>query len=253
MIRILRAKSSSIQELNRRKQNPLHLALRWPRGIQLLLEAAANYLVHQADVFGGFPITYAAKSRFLDAVQLLLDAGSALPSSGCIYWDDVFQIFGKETTIPNFILNTVQKRRRKLFELAKHTLPAEVWADLDVSTDRLPDGRAAEIQQELLDAEIKIPKSISVPRRRGTVYHGDFMTAKQADQLWDAGFKNIDSWDESGLTPLMNSRTLKDCQWLLQHGADLIERYVTTTIIESTRKTESHFAQHYTVLLITTE
>ena len=58
VIRILRAKPTSTHELNRRKQNPLHLACCWPRGIQLLLDVGANYLVHQTDVCGGLPITY---------------------------------------------------------------------------------------------------------------------------------------------------------------------------------------------------
>ena len=128
--------------------------------------------------------------------------------------EEVLPIPFSADPIPDFLLSTLQERRRKLFELAKHTLPAEVWADLDVPTDRLL------IQQNLIDADIEIPKSISVPQRRKTIYHSTYLRVKQADQLWDAGFRDIDSCDESGDTPLMISRTSKYCQWLLQHGAD---------------------------------
>jgi ankyrin repeat protein len=224
VIRILRVKPSSIRELNRRKQSPLHLACRWPRGIQLLLDAGANYLVHQADVCGSLPIAYSALFYCLDAIQLLLNAGSAFSSPGWTpNWEEVLDILLCEKTIPSFLLSTFQERRRKLFELAKRTLPAEVWADLDVPTDRLLDERAAEIQRVLVDADIEIPKSISVPQARGTVYHGPIQSAKQADQLWDAGFKDIDSWDEFGRTPMMNSESYFEMdysQWLLHHGAD---------------------------------
>ena len=222
VIRILRAKPSSIYELNRRKLNPLHLACCWPRGIQLLLDAGAQHLVHQVDVCGGLPIRYSTKFHCLGAIELLINAGSAFSSPG---WfggsEEVLGIVWNDP-IPLFLLRTFQERRRKLFELAKLTLPAEVWADLDVPTDRLLDDRAAEIQRVLIDAGIEIPKSISVPQRRRTVYHADIRSAKQADQLWDAGFRDIDSCDESGRTPLSESEwyRLEYAQWLLHHGAD---------------------------------
>ena len=224
VIRILRAKPSSIHELTRRQQNPMHLACRWPRGIQLLLDAGASYLVHQADLCGGLPITYSIELFCLNAIQLLLDAGSALSSPGWMSRsEEVLNILDSDT-IPSFLLSSLQERRRKLFELAKLTLPAEVWTDLDVPTDRLLDGRAAEIQRILVDADIEIPKSISVPRRRGTVYHAYMKDVKQADQLWDAGFRDIDVCDESGLTPITAIYMypkLEYAQWLLNHGANL--------------------------------
>ena len=218
VIRILWAKPSSIHELNRRKQTPLHLACCWPRGIQLLLDAGANYLVHQADVCDWLPIAYSTEFECLDAVQLLLNAGSAPSSQG---WLEIFDSPFQGGRIPSFILSALQERRRKLFKLAKHTLPAEVWADLDVPIDRLLDGRAAEIQRVLVDADIEIPKSISVPQRRGTMYHGGDLSVQQADQLWDAGFRDIDSRDELGHTPIMDiGSRLEYAQWLLHHGAD---------------------------------
>ncbi len=224
VIRILRAKPSSIHELNRRKQNPLHLAYCWPRGIQLLLDAGANHLVHQADVCGMLPITYSTEILCPNAIQLLLDAGSALSWPGLVESEDtLLNSLGWWDTIPSFVLSTLQERRRKLFELAKHTLPAEVWADLDVPTDRLLDERAAEIQRILIDADIEIPKSISVPQRRMTVYHDSIYYVNQADQLWDAGFRDIDSQDEFGHTPLMRFTQfhgLHFVPWLLHHGAD---------------------------------
>ena len=224
IIRILRAKPSSIHELNRRKLNPLHLACCWPRGIQLLLDAGANNLVHQIDICDRFPISYSTTFPCVDAVQLFLDAGSAFSSPG---WngesEEVLGILGLNS-IPCFLLRSLQERRRKLFELAKLTLPAEVWADLDVPTDRLLDGRAAEIQRVLIDAGIEIPKSISVSQRPGSVYHSYIVSAKQADQLWDAGFRDIDSSNERGHTPIMVNRDgpwFEYDQWLLDHGADL--------------------------------
>ena len=223
VIQILRAKPSSIYELNRRKLSPLHLACCWPRGIQLLLDAGASNQVHQGDVCGGLPIRYSKKFRCLDAIELLINAGSAFSSPG---WDgpseEVLEVIDWTEIIPLFLLRTFQERRRKLFELAELTLPAEVWADLDVPTDRLLDDRAAEIQRVLIDAGIEIPKSISVPQRRGTVYHSPRWSAKQADQLWDAGFRDIDSCDESGHTPLSKCRgySLEYAQWLLNRGAD---------------------------------
>ena len=225
VIRILRATPSSINELNRRNQNPLHLACCWPRGIQLLLDTGA-YLVHQVDTCGQIPITYSIGFYCVDAIELLIKAGSAFSSPG---WDgvdseEILQVLYWKDPIPLFLLSTLQERRRKLFELAKLTLPAEVWADLDVPTDRLLDDRAAEIQRVLIDAGIEIPESISVPQRRGTVYNGVIQSAKQADQLWDAGFRDIDSPNKHGYTPIMDtgrSTGLEYAQWLLNHGADL--------------------------------
>ena len=223
VIRILRAKPSSIHELNRRKLNPLHLACSWPRGIQLLLDTGAKDLVHQVDVCGGLPISYSIAFRCLDAIELLINAGSAFSPPG---WtgtsEEILQVLQDwEDPVPHFLLRACQERRRKLFELAKLTLPVEVWADLDVPTDRLLDDRAAEIQRVLLDADIEIPKSISVPPRRATVYHS-ICSVKHADQLWDAGFRDIDSRDEAGYTPMMRTylKNLEYVQWLLDHGAN---------------------------------
>ena len=224
VVRILSAKPSSIHELNLRKQSPLHLACHWPRGIQLLLDAGANSLVHQSDVCSKLPITYSQEFGCLDAIKMFLNAGSAFSAAGWIQKRDNsnFSLPGAGDPIPAFFLSTLQERRRKLFEFAEQMLPAQVWADLEVPTDRLLDGRAAEIQRVLVDADIEIPKSISVPQRRATLYHS-WIRVNQANQLWDAGFRDIDYPDELGLTPIMAIQAgpiPEYAQWLLHHGAD---------------------------------
>ena len=236
VIRILRAKPTGINELNRRNLNPLHFACCWPRGIRLLLDTGANHLVHQVDIGGGLPITYSINFQCFDAIELLINAGSAFSSPG---WggtsEEVLRILNREDRIPLFLLSIFQERRRELFKLAKLTLPTEVWADLALPTDRLLDNRAAEIQRVLIDAGIEIPKSISVPQRRGTVYHAQCLSVEQAEQLWDAGFRDIDGPNEEGYTPIMTAFSRFSFgsdglssgafspayrQWLLDHGAD---------------------------------
>ena len=225
-LRILQSKPSSIKELNRRGQNPMHLAYCWPRGIELLLRAKATHLVHQADSYGCLPIEYSAHFRFPDCIRHLLSAGSAF-YYGELSSQNVLSKFCdyRDTGLPNFIVDTLQEARQQLFDLAKSSLPENTWADLRIQNDWVLDDRAADVQKALVEADVEIPTSLKVAQQRHTVYHNRSMAKNSADKLWHAGFRDIDTLDESGHTPLMHIATSCYAEWLIDHGADVHRQF----------------------------
>jgi hypothetical protein len=234
--RILRDKPSSVKELNLCKQSPMHFASPWPRGIELLLCAGAVDLVYLADEYGWLPISYCIHSKDGSeaSLELLINAGSPLSSPTWNRdWEEVLEIcYGRSLdVVPAYIVRGLQDRRRKLYELAKSKLSAEIWAKLDLPDDRLLDARAAEVQNILVEMDIEIPNSITVPRMRGTVYHSLVLNTAYANQLWDAGFRDIDAYNALGFTPSMRLSYSGDADvacpiWLVDHGADPLRAYI---------------------------
>jgi len=221
-LRILQSKPSSIKELNRRGQNPMHLAYCWPRGIELLLHAKASHLVHEADSYGYLPIEYSANFKCLDCTWLLLSAGSAFYYGEGPYDNVLFEFCHySDAGVPNFIVDALREARQQLFDLAKYALPENTWADLNLPNDRLLDDRAADVQKALAEADVEIPRSLMVLQKRHTVYHNPFMPKRSADKLWHAGFRDIDTWNENGYTPLMQTKLSEYAEWLIDHGANV--------------------------------
>ncbi len=206
----LRNSPSDVWERNILGQTPLYLAAGWPRGVARLLEAGAD--INAMDNHSLTPMLYACSAQCLNTVQQLLAEGSALRShidkghsrSVCSALELALPGSRCYIDIIGILIKASSARRKQLLELATKILPAERIKDLHITAGRTLDERASDVYDALKHIGIAMPVALySHSRELGTVFHMKTLVCRAADQLFDAGFRDIEGYNARGLTTLM--------------------------------------------------
>lgn len=192
----------------------MHLCCGWPRGIAILLEFNAKFLVNQRRRVGGsdleLPLSWAICCQCSESVSLLLQNDSALCSD---FEPD--EALGRALSTENHVIGdqvieALVDRRRRLKEFATRVLPQESLDFLDLRADRLIDEQTYLLRKELCRSGAQIPLALSVPHVKMTVYHCHEITVEVAERLYNVGFRDLNGRDYNGRTPLaaIDSRLL---------------------------------------------
>ena len=231
---------SSINKTNNTGQSALHLAVEWPRGMDLLLQAGAN--VDCKDDWDQSPLVYAVWLSLVEPMELLahtdcslLNAHAQLLLENAVDIETSDHLNRRQVTaaemVVNLIVDMVVDRRQRLYDLATSALPV---SDLDrlCHDSYLPDESASQLYLTLLRHGTTVPLALDPGENRGTVFHQIGVSTRVAERLWKAGFRSIDGRDPFGLTPLMCVRNpnipyldkidfmLEYVAWLVEKGAD---------------------------------
>jgi hypothetical protein len=134
--------------------------------------------------------------------------------------------------ILQLLIEHFARARTELMETAKQHLSSSQLEDLGWSDHRNTrykvDYAARSIYHKLQEMGVSCRKKI-FPGLDATIYHTPLMVVEAAECLWEAGFREIDEYDEKGITPLLISAN--HCTsggwlenyllmlWFLQHGA----------------------------------
>jgi hypothetical protein len=211
----------------------LELAIGWPIGVQMLLEFGADAC---AIYLGSAPYSVADTEdgkceAYCDSIKPLLEAG-------CNF--DVFDIFCcRSKTVRLLLIQELAKRRRQLWELAQACLPARSLGGFCTRKDAIVDSQAFELQAQLLIRGWEIHQSLRVHQQDESlsVYHCKAAFPEASDELYRAGFRDIDLPDVHGLTPLMlfgstpcvripsgQRKNVEMRIWLVSKGANLARK-----------------------------
>ena len=223
-------------------QTPLHLAVRWPEGVRLLLKHGA--FVDPRDLAGDTPLFYALTLGYPQTVGLLMKADCSLVLR-CNVLDLAIthlhsNINGVTQDVRMKVIDTtialLAERRRDL-QSRLTGLPVAVSLSTTVlQEDRVLDEYAeyAECTEQAAqklddDNPLRASSLLEDPMlgKLRTVYHISRLVVEVAEKLWENGFRDIDVPDNDGLTPLASwritniSREIELCVWLIQKGARL--------------------------------
>lgn len=232
----LQRSPESIDESNDAGHTPLHLAANWPHGLSLLLSHGVN--LEKTDLFGLKAIEQAMFLGCTDAVQKLLKAGCNLE----LVNDNLFAFAIRLLHFPALgtICSTVSKDDFEIVKLIIEELVSRGSAStsekdstvLDSDPTMDIDNVGAEHSVQSITKSVSQSKSslLHIP----TPYHCEFLTVEIANELWSAGFREIDTPNDFHTTPLMrinpaySTRRLNNIKdnieyafWLCQKGASL--------------------------------
>jgi hypothetical protein len=199
----------------------LTLAIGWPAGLQMLLNAGA-------ELFDA--IESAIQQEQLQSIRLLLDHGC--PMFGP-YYDLVYLAIYSRVS-PNVILLLIERlvgRRQELLQLALDHLPEGVietsWCNYHLQPRPLLDYNAAEIYEKLKARCAEVPEALW-PGPYATIYHSPSVhnNSSLAMKLYGLGFHDINKSDDHGTTPLISAINAcglgrDDCPRLIQCYLDL--------------------------------
>lgn len=216
------------------KNKPLlELAIGWPIGVQILLEFGVD-----ASAFCLKSAPYSVDETEDDQSEAYCDSITLLLEAGCKF--DVFDIFHCKTkTVRLLLIQELARRRRKLWELAQSCLPAKSLGESCTRKDAIIDSQAFKLQAQLLIHGWEIHPSLRVHRQDESlsVYHCKAAFPEASDELYRAGFRDIDLPDGHGLTPLMlfgstpcftipsgQRKNVEMRIWLVSKGANLAKK-----------------------------
>ena len=221
----------------------------------LLIDAGAD--VDAIDDFGLPPIFYATRFILLKPFSLLGEAQCVLhrksseryhmasvPEFVSLLEDTMGVVAFREhkeyrydasiddaEAIVDATIRIVVERRRVLESLVRTSLDAQAARRLQLSPEILLD-RNASLAIEMLREKIDVPNSLDrLSPSHSTVYHIRDLNLRQANVLWDAGFRDVNERDSLGHSALMNGKTINFCltfneelelaAWLVEKGGDL--------------------------------
>lgn len=193
----------SLHEKTFGQQSVLHLAVGWPPGLQRLLDAGLDPSSRDKD--GGLPLHYAIEANCFESVQILIVANPQLSirhmnpfrrSASCLpEWDRCSEPLIK------LVISTLAQQCRDCLAGLKQQLPQRSSMELSNPNNRLvPD--EVRITSALLDnvEEARCDPSWLL----GTVFHDHAAWhGPTTEFLFAEGFRDINSYDGEGLTPLM--------------------------------------------------
>ncbi|KAI1734981.1 hypothetical protein F4680DRAFT_436612 [Xylaria scruposa] len=209
---ILNRHPDSFEEVNNFGHTPLHLAVNHPVCLRLILEAGGSSILESLDVERLTPLECACVSGVGESVRLLLDAGSRITST-CIE--------RVTSSCQDDLLTTLKQRRDELKRLALYSLTkteAEFWG---LQKDAVLDVNGFKVQQLLQSRGVSIPSRLCSDWT-SSVYllHFTYNSATVLDQLWTLGFRDIDSFDQPGGSPVLQQYNFDAVRWLIDHGVD---------------------------------
>lgn len=217
----------------------------WPRGVKILLDANAD--IDLPDDSSRLPVHYATHQESLETLGLLREADCALYTfsdhhrgwTGVLKYaidNEFHDTWHNSSPFPqnlaattDFVIAIEASRRRRLQCLASTFLPTDILQTFNVSQNKVFDVDAVPAVAALKKRGIVVPSSLLLPDLKTTVYHLPHLTIRILDSLWKAGFRDIDDYDEDGLTPLMTVSFLH-CElhdgiervaWMQAKGADI--------------------------------
>lgn len=242
----------SVHQRNGFGQLPLDLCVDWPEGVRLLL------LNSDADVDGldaavESVVIYAIDRGRVDTIKVLAEADCVFypkkPRScifkGCSILGHAiknetkgsFDISNdRAAAVVDVIISLLAKRRRVLTALARTSLDAESLEKLGLSHEYVLDHKVS-LAVSMLSEKIQVPNSLKDSPSDSTVYHLGHLNRRQAQCLWDAGFRDVDEFDEYGHSPLMGmvfdcSTDLELVEWFVSKGAELHREQAYAFIID---------------------
>ncbi|KAL9122532.1 MAG: hypothetical protein Q9187_000914 [Circinaria calcarea] len=210
-----------INDANDYGQTPLHLSIGWAAGIKILIEAGVN--VDQKDHSGRSPIVYACLASDLEALGLLGQADCALHTDNAFNNPlrsaiDMYEHpHGAVEQVVGAVTALLANRRQRLQALLCTYLHLDKLDQFHLSQDQILDGYAVAAFQYLTDHEITVPAALCPGTFRASVYHTPGLDWRTSESLWNAGFRDVDGFNDRGLTPLMS-------QWI--NGFESFETYI---------------------------
>ena len=257
--RALLISPQDINNANKFGQTALHLSIDWPLGMRILLDAGAD--TECVDNTSQVPLQYAIARMLVDPICILSEANCLFRQEGRIsvrgsshkemdegpntepvdhQWSFLKSLEhrfnsrqGPVVLVLDTLLDLITSRRKRLFDLAKRTLPLSEMArwrpDSSDGADVI-DEKVSRLAFELKSRGIQVPAHLDPGKDQITGYHYFAGYPRIAKRLWKAGFRDVNGKDSLGRTPMMlcprnfRHNLLEFVTWMLSKGADLYAR-----------------------------
>jgi hypothetical protein len=213
----IHAHTQCLNEINLLGQTPFQLALRNPGCLKLLVDSAPKSLLREVNQYSQL-IEEAIFYKNVDSLHILLDIPLRIPR-----W------IPQRATIrvQVVLLDELKRRYDQLKVLGLKHLPIGLINELQLDSDKTPDLHAYLTQISLRDRGIAIPGDQNDEWDDPSSLYHVATTLSARETLWAHGFRDIDTLNKMGMTPVQRCSILSRghacdlAAWFIDHGADI--------------------------------
>ncbi|CAD6443268.1 76e47118-14f0-48be-b32b-e5518674a686 [Sclerotinia trifoliorum] len=188
---------------------PLHASDSWPLGIELLLKAEAD--VNKLDRHMRPPISYAVRAKCMPSIRMLLANDSMLGECESPVFTMRIEPY-EDMDILKIVSAGVVNRRQRLYELAMSACQ-EMQIDIPsyLENSKILDAFAWKVTRLLLDHGVSVQPALlpCLVMASWSIYHAEYLSREAAEYLYQAGFKNINEYDDYAYTPFTRMMNLQ--------------------------------------------
>ncbi|CAD6457497.1 7147d7d6-64a7-4c41-a492-8ba1142a58f6 [Sclerotinia trifoliorum] len=172
-------------------------------GIELLLKAEAD--VNKLDRHMRPPISYAVRAKCMPSIRMLLANDSMLGECESPVFTMRIEPY-EDMDILKIVSAGVVNRRQRLYELAMSACQ-EMQIDIPsyLENSKILDAFAWKVTRLLLDHGVSVQPALlpCLVMASWSIYHAEYLSREAAEYLYQAGFKNINEYDDYAYTPCM--------------------------------------------------
>ena len=208
---------------------PVHFAVMWPTALRLLMERGVN--VNHEDTYGRRPIHLAVALGLTESVRCLLGADCALftPShDDSLVRHALYSHTPQRSQILDLLIPAMIERHMRLMDLAGSHLPPSLFSKLNVTPGQFHEQKAPSVLAVLLSNGIEVPGALELDGEgfyNFSDMHGLIeLEPATADLFWNAGFREIDTPDDYGVTPFLQSWFMANFAmvgWFIERGISM--------------------------------
>ncbi|CAN9115910.1 unnamed protein product [Alternaria alternata] len=217
---------------------PIHFAVLWPTGLKMLLDRGV--LVNPEDIYGRRPIHLAVVLGITDSVRYLLaeDCGLFTPPSGDSLLQFALRLKEPEKSqILRLLVPALIDRYKRLQNMASRFLPPSIFSKFELAPGQSREQKAPSMIETLIAHGIDVPQALELDGKGFYNFADHFSSIKMAPEtasaFWDAGFREIDTPDNNGLTPFLQSWFSADFEmvdWFAQRGILMRSEHKSTPL-----------------------
>lgn len=208
---------------------PIHFAVFWPTGLRMLLKRGVR--VNSEDIYGRRPIHIAVAQGITESVRCLLaeDCGLFTPPNDHSLLQIALRLQDPERSqILHLVFPALIDRHKRLQTMASEFLPPSVFSQFELTSGQLHEQRAPLMIETLTAHGLDVPQALELDGEsvyNFTDFHGLIkMVPETANTFWDAGFRDIDTPDDCGMTPYLQSwfsANFEMVNWFIQKGVSI--------------------------------
>jgi hypothetical protein len=212
---------------------PIHFAVLWPAGLKMLLDR--NAWVGPEDKYGRQPIHLAVALGIPESVRYLLSADCGLftpPHDQSLLQHALKLPTPQRSEILHLLIPALTERHTRLIDMAIMFLPPPSLSKLNLAPGQRNEQSAPLTIEALISHGVDIPQALELDGKSfynfSDMHKSIRLVPEIADALWNAGFQDIDTPDDNGMTPYLQSWFCADFEmvdWFIQKGVSITSEH----------------------------
>lgn len=212
---------------------PIHFAVLWPTGLRILL--SRGVYVNPEDTYGRQPIHLAVALGISESVRYLLSADCGLftpPHDRSLFQHALVLPSPQRSEILHLLIPALIERHTRLMDMADMFLPFSILSKLELASGQRNEQSAPSIIEALISHGVDVPQALDLDGKSfynfSDMKENIQLVPETANALWNAGFQDIDTPDQNGMTPYLQSwfcANFEMVDWFIQRGVSISSQH----------------------------